>query len=202
MAITPRQQELLDFISRYIATNGYAPKIAEIQKHFGWKSTSTAHVLLTALEREGKISRIPNAGRGIEIIENDRPSTDYEVPLLGTVAAGNPIEAILSHETVLLPKDMISRNRSFALKVRGDSMINDGILDGDIIIVESRQTAETGETVVALIDGNDATVKRFYPEPSQIRLEAGNPKYKPIIVSPAKRVAVQGVVKAVIRKYM
>ncbi len=202
MAITPRQQELLGFLTRYREVNGCAPTITEMQSHFGWKSTSTAHVLLGALEREGKIRKIAHAGRGIEILEINSPGSEHEIPLLGTVAAGTPIEAVLSQESVFIPKDMVNGNRTFALRVRGDSMINDGILDGDIIVVESRQTAEIGQTVVALIDGSEATVKKFYSERGRIRLEAANPRYRPIVISPANRVTIQGVVKGVIRKYI
>jgi repressor LexA len=124
-----------------------------------------------------------------------------EIPLLGAVAAGHPIEAILSQEVVAIPPDLLGRGRTFALRVRGDSMIDEHIRDGDFVIVESRQTAENGQTVVALIDGNDATVKRFYREGNQIRLEPANPAYKPIIVKPSERVSIQGVVIGVIRKY-
>jgi repressor LexA len=126
---------------------------------------------------------------------------DSEIPLLGVVAAGQPIEAILSHETVCVPRDFLGRERLFGLRVRGDSMIGEQIRDGDCVIVESRQTAHNGEMVIALIDGSDATLKRFYRERDQIRLEPANPRYKPIIVSPADRVTIQGVVKGLVRKY-
>jgi len=200
MTITPRQQQLFDYLSRYIEIHGYAPTMAEIQAHFEWKSSSTAHTLLTALEREGRISRIPHAGRGIEIIEPN-PRADYDIPLIGIVSAGKPIDAVLTSETVSVPRDMLGHARTFALKVSGDSMIGEGILDGDLIIVESRQTAETGQTVVALIDDNEATVKRFYPKRRQIILEPANPRYKTIVIEPPQRVKIQGVVIAVIRRY-
>jgi len=120
---------------------------------------------------------------------------------LGVVAAGQPIEANLSHEVVGVPEDLLGKGRTFALRVRGDSMIDEHIADGDFVIVESRQTADNGQTVVALIDGSDATVKRFYREKNHIRLEPANPNYEPIIIKPAERCSVQGVVIGVIRKY-
>jgi SOS regulatory protein LexA len=121
--------------------------------------------------------------------------------LLGVVAAGAPIEAVLNYETVCIPRDMMSKSRMFALRVRGDSMIDEQIREDDLIILQSQQTAENGQTVVALIDGNDATVKRFYRGKNHVRLEPANPRYKPILVRPSDRLQIQGVVVGVIRKY-
>ena len=200
MPVTPRQRQVYDYISRYIDANGYAPTISDIGQHFQLSSPATVHHVLTGLEREGLIRRIPNVSRGIELVRETAPEQENEVPLLGVVAAGRPIEAILNNETVSIPKDMIGRERTFALRVKGDSMVNDQIRDGDYIIVESRQTAANGQTVVALIDGSDATVKRFYKDKNKVRLEAANPRYKPIIVE-ADRVAIQGIVRGVVRRY-
>jgi len=158
------------------------------------------HQLLSVLEREGLIRRIKHASRGIELVKAESDDTPCEIPLLGVVAAGQPIEAVLNHESVVIPPDMLGRKRTFALRVRGDSMIDEQIRDGDFLIVESRETAENGQTVVALVDGSDTTVKRFYREANQIRLEPANPAYQPII-KPAERVHIQGVVIGVIRKY-
>lgn len=201
MAITPRQKEIFDFLHRFVEARGKAPTIAEVQSYFKLKSPSTVHHMLSALERGGKIRRIPNASRGIEIIKADLPEDPCEIPLLGVIAAGRPVEAILSNETICVPRDMLGRGRTFALRVRGDSMIGEGILDGDSIIVESRQTAENGQTVVALVDGSEATVKRFYKERGQVKLEAANPRYKPIIIKPPDRVEIQAVVIGILRKY-
>lgn len=201
MAITPRQREVLDFIHRFVEARGFAPTIAEIQSHFKLRSPSTVHHMLSALERAGKIRRIPNASRAIEIVRVDLPEDPCEIPLLGVIAAGRPVEAVLSNETICVPRDMLGRGRTFALRVRGDSMIGEGILDGDSIIVESRQTAENGQTVVALVDGSEATVKRFYKERGQVRLEAANPRYKPIIIKPPDRVEIQAIVIGILRKY-
>lgn len=201
MVLTPRQKEIYDYLCRFSEAHGYAPTIAEIREHFGLKSPATVHHLLSALEREGLIQRIPHVSRGIEIVKQEGMEEACEIPLLGVVAAGRPIEAILSQEIVSIPPDLLGRGRTFALRVRGDSMIDEHITDGDFVIVESRQTAENGQTVVALIDGNDATVKRFYKEKSQIRLQPANPLYDPIIVKPPDRVSIQGVVIGLIRKY-
>jgi repressor LexA len=201
MAITRRQKEVLDFIRLFVEARGYAPTIAEIQSHFKLKSSATIHEMLSILEREGMIRRSPNVSRGIEITSSDHAENKTEIPLLGVIAAGHPIEAILTMETISVPRDMIGRKHAFGLKVRGDSMIGEGILDNDFIIVESRDTAESGQTVVALIDGSDTTVKRFYKSGRSIRLEAANPKYKPTIIKPPHRISIQGVVIGVIRKY-
>lgn len=201
MVLTHRQREVYDFICRFSEAHGYAPTIAEIRGHLGLRSPASVHQLISALEREELIRRIPNASRGIEIVKQAASEQSCEIPLLGAVAAGHPIEAILSQEVVAIPPDLLGRGRTFALRVRGDSMIDEHIRDGDFVIVESRQTAENGQTVVALIDGNDATVKRFYREGKQIRLEPANPAYRPIIIKPSERVSIQGVVIGVIRKY-
>lgn len=201
MAITSRQKKILDFIGRYIEVHDQPPTIAEIGKQFSMTSSASVHHILSVLEHEGRIKRIPNVSRGIELIKEAAPDTDDEIPLLGVVAAGYPIEAILSYEAVRVPRDMIGRERTFALRVRGNSMIDDQIRDGDFIIVESRQTAENGQTVVALIDGNDATVKKFHQGRNHVRLEAANPSFEPIVVKPAERVRIQGIVIGVIRKY-
>lgn len=200
MPVTPRQRQVYDYLCRYVETNSIPPTIAEIGQHFDLSSPASVHSILAGLEREGLIRKIPNVSRGIELLEGQNHS-DYEAPLLGIVAAGQPIEAVLTHETVYVPRDMIGRGRIFALRVRGDSMIDEQIRDGDVIIVESRQTAENGQTVVALIDESEATVKKFYKARDHIRLEPANLEYKPIVVKPASRVSIQGVVAGVIRKY-
>ena len=201
MAITARQRRVFDYLSHYVDTHQEPPTIAEIGKQFDMSSSASVHQVLSILEREGLIRRIPNVSRGIEIVQQATAEEKYEIPLLGIVAAGKPIEAVLNYETVNIPRDMLRRARMFALRVRGDSMIDEQIRDDDYIIVQSQQSAENGQTVVALIDGADATVKRFYPGRNQVRLEAANPRYKPIVIKPADRVRIQGVVVGVIRKY-
>ena len=203
MPVTAKQRRIFEFIRRYIESNHEAPTIAEIGRQFEMRSSASVHAVLTALEREGLIKRIPNVSRGIQIVEQKEGGGDEgnDVPLLGTVAAGQPIEAILSHDTITVPKDLQGRGRTFALRVRGESMIDENIQDGDIIIVSSQKTAENGQVVVALIDGNYATVKKFYREPEFIRLEPANTQFKPIFIRTPERIQIQGVVRGLIRKY-
>ena len=201
MPITARQRRVLDYIRHYFDLHQEAPTIAQIGKQFGMTSSASAHNVVGILEREGFIRRIPNVSRGIELVVDAQPEVKNEIPLLGIVAAGNPIEAVLNYETVCVPRDMMRAGRMFALRVRGDSMIDEQIRDHDVIVLQSQQTAESGQTVVALIDGSDATVKKFFGNKQQVRLEPANPNYKAIIVRPPQRVQVQGVVVGVIRKY-
>jgi len=203
MAVTAKQRRIFEFIRRYIESNQEPPTIAEIGRQFEMRSSASVHAVLVALEREGLIKRTPNVSRGIEIVQQKGRGEegDNEIPLLGTVAAGQPIEAILSHDTISVPKDMQGHGRTFALRVRGESMIDENIQDGDIIIVSSQKTADNGQMVVALIDGNYATVKKFYREPDFIRLEPANPQFKPIFIKTPERIQIQGVVKGLIRKY-
>src|SRR5213079_279572 len=201
MPITARQRRVLDYIRRYFEVHGEPPTIAEIGKEFGMSSSASVHHVVSILEREGLIRRIPNVSRGIEVVKDERAEERYEIPLLGVVAAGTPIEAVLNYETVCIPRDMLRQGRMFALRVRGDSMIDEQIRDHDLIVLQSQQTAENGQTVVALIDGSDATVKKFFGNKQQVRLEPANPNYNPIILRPPQRVQVQGVVVGVIRKY-
>ena len=198
MPVTARQRRVLDYIKHYFETNQEAPTIAEIGKEFGMSSSASVHNVVSILEREGLIRRIPNVSRGIDLVMDEPAKENYEIPLLGVVAAGEPIEAVLNYETVSIPRDMVSQGRMFALRVRGDSMIDEQIREDDFIVLQSQQTAENGQTVVALIDGSDATVKRFYGGRNQVRLEAANPRYKPIVIRPPERVQIQGVVVGVI----
>jgi repressor LexA len=202
MPVTARQRQVYEFISRYIEVNKQPPTIAEIGKQFKMSSSASVHSILQTLEQEGLIRRIPHVSRGIEIIQQESTGDESELPLLGLVAAGQPIEAVLTHETVSVPRDMVGRGRMFALRVRGDSMIEENIQDGDVIIVNSQQTAENGQVVVALIDGNYATVKKFYREPDFIRLEPANPQFKPIFIKTPERLQIQGVVRGLLRKYV
>jgi repressor LexA len=203
MPITAKQRRVYDFIRGYIESNEEPPTLAEIGRHFQISSSASVHGILLALEREGLIKRKPNVSRGIQIVKpspNGDDDRDGEIPLLGIVAAGQPIEAILN-DTIAVPPYLMGRGRNFALRVRGDSMIENNIQDGDIIIVTSQQTADNGQVVVALIDGNAATVKKFYREPDFIRLQPANPQYKPMLIKTPERIQIQGVVTGLIRKY-
>jgi repressor LexA len=203
MPVTAKQHRVYEFIRGYMESNEEPPTIAEIGRHFQISSSASVHGILSALEREGLIKRTPNISRGIQLVKQPLNGDEDrgEIPLLGTVAAGQPIEAILSHDTIAVPPDMQGRGRTFALRVRGDSMIEENIQDGDIIIVASQKTADNGQVVVALIDGNYATVKKFYREPEFIRLEPANPQFKPIFIKTPERIQIQGVVTGLIRKY-
>ena len=201
MAITARQRRILDYIKHYFDVHEEAPTMAEIGKQFGMSSLASVHNVVSILEREGLIRRIPNVSRGIELVKDEAADKNFEIPLLGIVAAGQPIEAVLDYETVCIPRDMLRPGRMFALRVRGDSMIDEQIREDDYVVVQSQQTADNGQTVIALIDGSDTTVKRFCRGRNHVRLEAANPRYKPIIVRPPERLQIQGVVVGVIRKY-
>ena len=200
MFLTKRQKEVYDYLTRYIAENGYAPTFEEIGSHFRLSSLATIHKHLSNLEEKGLIRRKWNFSRAIELVPQHKKAGAVELPLLGTVAAGQPIEAIETDDSIAIPETFVRRSNTFALRVKGDSMVRDGIWDGDIIIVEERQTAENGETVVALLN-DGATVKRFYRERGgKIRLQPANDSMAPIIAN-AKEVEIRGVVVAVMRKY-
>lgn len=200
MFLTKRQKELYDYLQHYIHTHGYAPTFQEIGKHFRLSSLATVHKHLSNLEAKGLIKRHWNFSRAIELVGSNNAAQGTELPLLGEVAAGLPIEAIESDDTLTVPEGFVGRGRTYALRVKGDSMIRDGILDGDHIIVEDRADAENGQTVVALIDGA-ATVKRFHREGGGIiRLQPANEAVEPIRVKETD-VEIRGVVVAVLRRY-
>ena len=202
MPLTKRQKQILDYIEGYINEWGYAPNFEEIAHAFGYASLATVHEHLSNLERKGYIRKAYNQSRSIEMVNRDTAVAVFELPLLGAVAAGLPIEAIQETETLAVPPDMLrSGAESYVLRVEGDSMIDEQIRDGDYIVVSARQMANEGETVVALVGGESATVKKFYREPgSRIRLQPANEAVEPIIVD-AGDVQIQGVVVGVIRKY-
>jgi len=203
MPVTRRQREILDFIAGHLDTKGYAPSFEEIARQFGFRSLATVHEHLTNLERKGYIRRAHNESRAIEIVPPKGQTGATELPLLGLVAAGQPIEAISGNDTIAVPDELVPRRggRSYVLKVRGDSMIDEHIKDGDFVVVQERNQADSGQTVIALVHGDSATVKRFYREPGGwIRLQPANPTMQPLRVN-ERDVIVQGVVVGVIRKY-
>ena len=202
MAITRRQKEVLDFISSFVQRNGYSPSFEEIAKHFAFQSLATVHEHLTNLERKGYIRRSHNESRAIEVMPAPGQAGATELPLLGQVAAGEPIEAIAERETIAVPNDLLPRRGSaFVLRVRGESMIDEHIEDGDYVVVHNRNTADNGQMVVALIQGTSATVKRLYRDADGwIRLQPANERMQPIRVH-EDDVLIQGVVVGVIRKY-
>lgn len=202
MPLTKRQREILDYLGAYIQEKQYAPSFEEIAQHFSFSSLATVHEHLTNLEQKGFIRRSHNESRSIEIVPEPGHASATELPLLGQVAAGVPIEAVTTQETIAVPDDLIPRRgSSYVLRVRGDSMIDEHIQDGDFVVVNSRDTAENGEMVIALIDGTSATVKKFYREPGGwIRLQPANENIPPIRVR-EDQMLVQGIVVGVIRKY-
>jgi repressor LexA len=198
--LTKRQREILDYLNNFIQQHGYAPSLEEVGKRFGLSSLATVHKHLTNLQQKGFIKRAWNRSRSVEVMPTRVVGRSVELPLLGYVAAGVPIEAIVGNETIDVPESMAGTRDTYVLRVRGDSMIDEQIRDGDFVIVEDRRTAENGETVVALLSGSDVTLKKFYRENGQIRLQPANATIQPIIV-PASDVQVQGVVIGVMRKY-
>ena len=202
MALTKRQREMLDFIEGFVRFRGYSPSFEEIAENFGYRSLATVHEHLSNLQSKGYITKNYNESRSIDLVEADITVSAVELVLRGTVAAGQPIEAIEERETLGVPEDMIagSTKEHYVLRVRGSSMIDEQIRDGDYVIVQSRETAHNGEMVIALIDGENATMKKFYREDDQIRLQPANQSLDPMYFD-ADRVTIQGVVIGVIRRY-
>lgn len=202
MPLTKRQREILDYLERHIQAHGYAPSFEEIAEEFRFQSLATVHEHLSNLERKGFIRRSYNESRAIEILPPKGVSGATEIPLLGRVAAGLPIEAALHEEAIAVPDEMLpSRGPNYALRVQGDSMIDEHIVDGDVVVVHGRQTAENGEMVIALVNGAEATVKRFYRESGGwIRLQPANAAVQPMRFQ-ERDLLIQGVVVGVIRRY-
>jgi repressor LexA len=201
MHLTRRQKEILDFLGRHIERRGYAPTIEEIGEHFGLSSLATVHKHLTNLQEKGLIKREWNRSRALELVPTEVTVRAVELPLLGRVAAGTPIEAIAATETIFVPEDMVGRQDTYVLQVKGDSMIDEQIRNGDYVIVESRKTARDGEMVIALLEGERVTLKKIYREGGgKIRLQPANAKLKPILVD-QNDLQIQGVVIGVLRKY-
>jgi repressor LexA len=202
MPLTKRQREILTYLTAYSEENGYAPSFEEIARQFNYNSLATVHEHLSNLERKGYIKRSFNESRAIEILPSDANPRAVELPLLGLVAAGMPIEAAVHNEAVSVPDDFIRRGGShYVLRVRGNSMIDEQIRDGDFVVVHERRAADNGEMVVALIDGTSATVKKFYRErDGRIRLQPANEALAPIYVH-ENDITIQGVVVGVLRRY-
>jgi repressor LexA len=200
MALTKRQRQILDYVQSFIDAEGYSPSFEEIAENFGYSSLATVHEHLSNLETKGYLRKNYNKSRSLELVAAEG-TLAVELPLLGSVAAGLPIEAIEQNETLAVPHDMLGKGNNYVLRVKGDSMVDEQIRDGDYIVVNSRQTAENGEMVVALVGGESATVKKFYREKDgRIRLQPANVTMQPMYFTPDE-VQIQGIVIAVIRKY-
>jgi repressor LexA len=201
MHLTRRQKEILDYLGRHIERKGYAPTIEEIGEHFGLRSLATVHKHLTNLQQKGLVKREWNRSRALELVPSEVKVRAVELPLMGRVAAGTPIEAISGTETIFVPEDMVRRRETYVLQVKGDSMIDEQIRDGDYVIVESRKNARDGEMVIALLDDDRVTLKKLYREKGgRVRLQPANARLKPIYVD-GNALKVQGVVIGVLRRY-
>jgi repressor LexA len=197
----PRQRKVLKYIEEYVSIHGYAPTLTEIKDYLGVRALSTVHEHLIKLEDKGYLERCDDTHNiRLKIKQGLFAGTLINVPLVGTITAGQPIDAFEEPEPVdvPLPKNLVGNKKVFALKVRGDSMIESLIADGDIVICEKVDYAHNGDTVVALLQDNTATLKRFFRERTFIRLQPSNPNYSPIRV---KNVTIQGKVVAIYRKY-
>jgi repressor LexA len=206
MAITRRQHQVYDFISRFVAEHGYSPSFEEIASGLELSSLATVHKHISNLEKKGLLTRDYNRSRSIDLVppkgrlkQSMSVNSGIVLPLLGRIAAGQPIEAIEEQSTISLA-DFVRSKEVFVLEVKGESMQDEHIVDGDYVLVEKSKTAHNGDIVVALVSGSDATLKRFYREGDNIRLQPSNATMQPII-KPAASVEIQGRVIGVLRKY-
>ncbi|MBI5115607.1 transcriptional repressor LexA [Candidatus Poribacteria bacterium] len=202
--LTRRQKEVLDFVRDFVAEKGYSPSLEEIGAGFGMSSVATVHKHLTHLRQKGFIRHEPNRKRSVEVVESHLPemSPMVDLPLLGTIAAGEPIQAVENKDSIAVPAELAPRRgrRMFVLKVKGDSMVDDHILDGDYVIVVEGRSADNGQTVVALLDNENATLKRYYREKDSVRLQPANESLQPIIVKD-RDIRIQGIVVGLMRRY-
>jgi repressor LexA len=206
MAITKRQRQVYDFIHGFVQENGYSPSFEEIGNGLGLSSLATVHKHISNLEKKGLLKRDYNRSRSIDVLpvrglfkRQPKAPSEITLPLMGRIAAGQPIEAVENPETLSLG-DITRSKDVFVLQVKGESMKDEHIVDGDYVLVEKTESARDGEIVVALVEGTDATLKRLFREGSNIRLQPSNLAMKPIVV-PARSVQVQGRVIGVLRKY-
>jgi repressor LexA len=201
MPLTKRQREILTYLSAYAEQNGFAPSFEEIAEHFDYNSLATVHEHLTNLERKGYIKRNYNESRAIEILPSEVTPRAVELPLLGSVAAGVPIEALEHGETFSVPESFVGRGNHYVLRVHGNSMVDEAIRDGDFVVINERQRADNGEMVIALVHGTSATVKKYYRErDGRIRLQPANEAMQPIYVH-ENDITIQGIVVGVMRRY-
>lgn len=198
--LTKRQREILDFINEFLADHKYAPSIREIGEHFGLSSPATVHAHIENLKQKGFLTNSFNESRSIELLNTGVNLAEaIELPLAGLITAGEPIEAVESDETMAVPTDfVVDAENSYVLKVEGESMIDEGILSGDYVIVEKNPSPNNGDVVVALLNNAYATLKKFYKESGRVRLQPANSTMKPIY---SDDVVVQGVVRGIVRKF-
>jgi repressor LexA len=198
--LTEKQRDVLDYIKRHIDDDGVAPTLQEIATAFGFRSTASAQKHVGLLEKKGFLKREKHQKRGLVLGEREATVSSARVPLLGVVAAGSPIESIPQDESISVPEDLLRSGAHYVLRVRGESMVDEGIQDGDLVVVNSSEQADSGEMVVALV-GGEVTLKRLYPEAGGVvRLQPSNAAM-PALVVPAADVRVQGVVVGLLRRY-
>ena len=195
--LTKKQKQVLDFIKTYGSKKKYAPSLDEIRKHFKLASVSTAHYYVSRLQNSGYLNKENNQPRSISLTEEKET---VEIPIVGAIAAGQPIEAIeVSDETIAITKNEIGKSGNhYALRVQGNSMIDEGIFDGDIVVIKQQPTAYNGQTIVAIINNNEATLKKIYREKDRFRLQPANPSLFPIYT---KELEVRGIVIKIIRNF-
>ena len=198
--LTKRQREILNYLADFIQQQGYAPSLEEIGQRFGLSSLATIHKHLTNLEGKGFIRRSWNKSRSVEIVPTKHGAQSRELALMGYVAAGEPIEAVATLESIAVPEMIIGNNRAYVLRVRGDSMIDEQIRDGDYVVVEDRKTAENGEMVIALLNNAEVTLKMLFRENDSVRLQPANRKMEPIVIREVD-LRIQGVVVGIMRRY-
>ena len=190
--ITKKQRQVFDFVKKYHVKHDYAPSLEDIKRKFKLASVSTAHYYIKKLTEAGQLNKERNQPRSVVLRGRE---IMVKIPFLGTIAAGEPIEAIEDRETIAIPKSRLPRSGEvYALRVRGDSMIDEGVNDGDKILINKQNTAENGDKVVALLNGNEATLKTFYKEKGQIRLQPANKKFESIIIKKGIAVKILGIV--------
>jgi repressor LexA len=205
MALTKRQRQIYDFISQFVEAQGYSPSLEEIAAAFGLSSVATVHKHVKHLVDKGYLRKAWNRSRSVEPVPAEEPVESVHLPILGTVAAGCPIEAIEPDaglaELLAVPAEMAPGSKDhYVLRVRGDSMIEDQICDGDLVVIEGKQEARNGETVVALVDGTEATLKRFYRTGDQVKLVPANQTMAPMEFH-ASQIEIRGVVRGLIRHF-
>jgi repressor LexA len=202
--LTKRQKEVLDYVSQYIELHGYAPSYREIAQAFKFGSVATVAEHVESLVTKGFLMKNENEARSIQLVKADDVDVEntFSLPILGLVAAGQPIETLSGHhETLEVPPFMVGRKNSYVLQVKGDSMIEEGIHSGDFVVVTEKEVPSQGDMVIALVNGSEATLKRYYREKDHIRLQPSNSAMEPILVPASTPIQIQGIVIGLIRKY-